>query len=118
MFNQISTGDMTWDMLEGLIFYDLGGFFYGRTVQNCNSSVLFFLEKKEAVVDENMDAGIDCSDSNTGPAEHGYAPPLQTVYIQIKLASKKPTGLDLHCLSLSMWICINNLAQAIWLAEN
>ena len=37
MFNQISTGDMTWDMLKSLIFYDLGGFFYGRTVQNCNS---------------------------------------------------------------------------------
>ena len=31
---------------------------------------------------------------------------------------KKPTDLDLHCLSLSMWICINNLEQEIWLAEN
>ena len=26
--------------------------------------------------------------------------------------------LDLHCLSLSMWIYINNLDQVIWLAEN
>ena len=26
--------------------------------------------------------------------------------------------LDLHCLSLSMWICVNNLDQVIWLAEN
>ena len=25
---------------------------------------------------------------------------------------------DLHCLQLSMWICINNLDQVIWLAEN
>ena len=26
------------------------------------------------------------------------------------------TDLDLHCLSFSMWICINNLDQVIWLA--
>ena len=26
--------------------------------------------------------------------------------------------LDLHCLSFSMWISINNLDQVIWLAEN
>ena len=26
--------------------------------------------------------------------------------------------LDLHCLSLSMWICINNLHQVIWMAED
>ena len=26
--------------------------------------------------------------------------------------------LDLHCLSLSMWICSNNLVHLIWLAES
>ena len=31
---------------------------------------------------------------------------------------KKPTALDLHCLSFSMWICTNNQDQVIWLAEN
>ena len=31
---------------------------------------------------------------------------------------KKPADLDLHCLPLSMWLCINNLNQVIWLAEN
>ena len=31
---------------------------------------------------------------------------------------KKPTDLDLHCLSLSMWIYSNNPDQVIWLAEN
>ena len=31
---------------------------------------------------------------------------------------KKLTDLDLHCLSFSMWIYINNLDQVIWLAEN
>ena len=41
---------------------------------------------------------------NPGPAEPGYALSLQT--------------LDLHCLSLRVWICINNLDQVIWLAEN
>ena len=30
----------------------------------------------------------------------------------------KPTDLDLHCLSISMRICINNLDQVSWLAEN
>ena len=34
------------------------------------------------------------------------------------LVLKKPTDLDLHCLSLSMWICIDNLDQIIWLAES
>ena len=47
---------------------------------------------------------------NPCPAEPGYTHPLQ--------ALKKPTDLDLHCLSLSMLICINNLGQEIWLAEN
>ena len=32
--------------------------------------------------------------------------------------SEEATDLDLHCLLLSMWICIHNLDQAIWLAEN
>ena len=31
---------------------------------------------------------------------------------------QKPTDLDLHCLSLSMGVYINNLDQVIWLAEN
>ena len=31
---------------------------------------------------------------------------------------KKPTDLDLHCLSFSIWKCINNLHQVIWLADN
>ena len=29
----------------------------------------------------------------------------------------KPTDLNLHYLSFSMWICVNNLDQVIWLAE-
>ena len=55
---------------------------------------------------------------NPGPAEPEYALPLQTVLIQISRLLKKLTDLDLHCLSLSMWICIYNLDQVIWLAEN
>ena len=55
---------------------------------------------------------------NSGPAEPRYALPLQTVQIQISWILKKPTDLDLHCLSFSIWICINNLDQVIWLAEN
>ena len=40
---------------------------------------------------------------NPGPAEPGYALPLQTKKIQISwLLWKKPPDLDLHCLSLSM----------------
>ena len=31
---------------------------------------------------------------------------------------KKPTDLDLHCLSLNMWISIKNSDQVIWLAGN
>ena len=54
---------------------------------------------------------------NPSPAEPGYALPLQTVQIQINWLLKT-TDLDLHCLSLSMWICINNLDQEIWLADN
>ena len=34
-------------------------------------------------------------------AEPGYTLPLQTVKIQISWLLKKPTDLDLHCLSLS-----------------
>ena len=37
------------------------------------------------------------ADINPYPAEPGYTPPLQTVYIP-----KKPTDQDLHCLSLRM----------------
>ena len=39
---------------------------------------------------------------NPCPAEPGYALPLQTVLIQISWLLKKPTDLDLHCLSYSM----------------
>ena len=39
---------------------------------------------------------------NPGPAETGYALPLQAVYIKISWLLQKPTDLDLHCLSLSM----------------
>ena len=35
-----------------------------------------------------------------------------------QLASEKPTDLDLHCLSLNMWISIKNPDQVMWLAEN
>ena len=56
---------------------------------------------------------------NPCPAKPGYTLPLQTVLIQISWLLKKPTDLDLHCLSFSMWIkYINNLDQVIWLAEN
>ena len=34
------------------------------------------------------------------------------------MTSKKPTDLDLHCLSLSMWISIKNSDQVIWLTSN
>ena len=57
-------------------------------------------------------------DINPSPVEPGYTLPLQTVLIQISWLLKKPNDLDLHCLPLSMWICINNLDQVIWLAEN
>ena len=33
-------------------------------------------------------------------------------------ADQKPTDLDLHCLSLNMWISIENPDQVIWLAGN
>ena len=52
---------------------------------------------------------------NPGPAD---ALLLQTVSIHISLLLKKPTALDLHSLSLSIWICINNMDQVTWLAEN
>ena len=35
-----------------------------------------------------------------------------------KQCSSRSVGFDLHCLSFSMWICIKNLDQVIWLAEN
>ena len=35
----------------------------------------------------------------------------------ILLLQKVTTDLDLQCLSFSMWICINYLDQAIWLAD-
>ena len=50
---------------------------------------------------------------NPCPADPGYSLSLQTVFIQ-----KKPTDLDLHCLSISIWIRINNMYQVIWLAES
>ena len=50
--------------------------------------------------------------------EPRYILPLQTVQIQISWLLQKPTDLDLHCLSFSMWRCVNNLHQVIWLADN
>ena len=38
-------------------------------------------------------------------------------WTQIYPAFANSVDLGLHCLSLSMWICINNLDQVIWLAE-
>ena len=55
---------------------------------------------------------------NPGPAEPRYALSLQTMKIQISWLLQKPTDLDLHCLPFSMWICIINLDQVIWLAKN
>ena len=55
---------------------------------------------------------------NSGPAEPGYALPLQTVYIQISWLLQKPTDLDVHCLSFSMWIFIRSLDQVMWLADS
>ena len=49
---------------------------------------------------------------NSGPTESGYT----CLCKQCRSKSEKPTNLDLHCLSLSMWIYINNLDQVIWLA--
>ena len=43
---------------------------------------------------------------NPFPAEPGYILPSEANWS------------DLHCLSFSMWICINNLDQVIWLADN
>ena len=40
------------------------------------------------------------------------------LFFQRKFCLKKPTDLDLHCLSLRIRIFINNLDQVIWLAEN
>ena len=55
---------------------------------------------------------------NPCPAEPGYTLHLQTVKIQISWLLKKPIDLDLHCLTLSMWIYSNNLDQVIRLAKN
>ena len=55
--------------------------------------------------------------NNPCPAEPGYSLHLQTVYIQISWLLKKPTDLDLNCLSFGMWIYIKNPDQVIWLAE-
>ena len=50
---------------------------------------------------------------NPSPAEPRYALALQTVKTQITWLLKKPTDLDLHCLTLSMRIRIKQLDQAI-----
>ena len=52
---------------------------------------------------------------NPRPAE--YILLLQTVQIQISWLLKKPTDLDLHCLSSSVWIYSNNPYQVIWKLE-
>ena len=48
---------------------------------------------------------------NPCPAEPRYVLPMQTVQIQISWLLKKPNDLDLHCLPLSISICMNNLNQ-------
>ena len=52
---------------------------------------------------------------NPCPAEPGYT-------LLSKQCRSRSVGfwtdLDLHCLSLSTWICMNNLDKVIWLAEN
>ena len=55
---------------------------------------------------------------NPCPAEPGYGLTLQIVKIQISWLLQKPTDVDLHCLSFGIRICINNLDQVNWLAEN
>ena len=47
--------------------------------------------------------------TNPSPAEPGYALPLQTVQIQISWL--------LHCLSFSMWICIQMVDKVICLDD-
>ena len=54
---------------------------------------------------------------NPCPADPGYNLPLQTVQIQISWLLKKPTDLDLHCLSLNLWMSIKYPDQVIWLAK-
>ena len=50
---------------------------------------------------------------NLSFAEPRYVLPLQTVLIKISWHLKKPTDLDLHCLSFSMLIYINKVDQVI-----
>ena len=50
---------------------------------------------------------------NPGPAELEFALSLLTVYIQIIWLLQKPTDLDLHFSSFSMWICVKNLDQQL-----
>ena len=50
---------------------------------------------------------------NPCPAEPGYTLPFANSVDPDQLASKKPTDLDLHCLSLSIEIFINTLNQII-----
>ena len=50
----------------------------------------------------NLYRGHIIMNINPGPAEPGYVLHLQTVQIQISWLLKKPTDLDLHCLSLSI----------------
>ena len=53
---------------------------------------------------------------NPGPVEPRYALPLQIVEPD-QLASEE-TNWSGPALFVIMWICINNLDQVIWLAEN
>ena len=57
--------------------------------------------------------GLVCVSVNPGSAEQGYVPSLRKVYFQISWLLKKPSGLDLYCLSLSMQICNNSLDEVI-----
>ena len=45
-------------------------------------------------------------------------PALANSVDQISWPLQKPTDLDLHWLPFSIWICVDNLDQAIWWAEN
>ena len=68
------------------------------------------LKWTETLLREHLSTFSLGTNFNAGPAEPEGALHLQTVYIQISWL--------LHCLSLSMWICISNLDQVTWLAEH
>ena len=65
-----------------------------------------------------MGWSMECNHFNPGPARI-FPAFANSVDPDQKLTDmKKSTDLDLHCLSFSLWIFINNLDQVIWLADN